>query len=196
MKKPLLHRRESLILTAIEVINDLGIQGLSTREIARRQEISEGTLFRHFDTKNHLLIGVLDHYSQYDSDIMLSIKMKELSFKEAIIFFTKSYTEYYENYPAITAVTETFSVLANDPQLVDKVKSIIRNRIDFIKELIIEGQRLGQVPMNIDAEKLTDIIWGTAHSIIAKWRFEKYNFSLKEYSLSTLDMILRAFNIE
>ena len=106
MRESILHRKERLIITAIEVIDELGIQGLSTREIARRQDVSEATLFRHYKNKNELLLGVLDHFSKFDNEILQSAKLKNLSAEEAIVYFITSTVEYYENYPAITSIMQ------------------------------------------------------------------------------------------
>ncbi|MDD4730008.1 MAG: NAD(+)--rifampin ADP-ribosyltransferase [Dysgonamonadaceae bacterium] len=57
----MLHRKERLIRTAIEIVDEIGIQGLTTKEIAKRQDVSEATLFRHFASKNELLKAVLDY---------------------------------------------------------------------------------------------------------------------------------------
>ncbi|WHH61376.1 hypothetical protein [Petroclostridium sp. X23] len=40
-------RRESIILSAIEIIDDLGFQGMSIKEICRREDVTEETLFQH-----------------------------------------------------------------------------------------------------------------------------------------------------
>ena len=117
--------KESIILTVIDIINELGIQGLSTRELAKRQEISEGTLFRHFKTKNHIILAVLDYFSKYDADIFHSVKLKKLKPKEAITFFVDSYATYYENYPAITVMTQIYSVLSYEAELAPKITSIL-----------------------------------------------------------------------
>lgn len=122
MRESILHRKERLIITAIEVIDELGIQGLSTREIARRQDVSEATLFRHYKNKNELLLGVLDHFSKFDNEILQSAKLKNLSAEEAIVYFITSTVEYYENYPAITSIMQIFDVLRYDNELSDKVK--------------------------------------------------------------------------
>ncbi|MDP4091416.1 MAG: TetR/AcrR family transcriptional regulator, partial [Bacillota bacterium] len=45
-------RKERVTLTAIDILNELGFQGLSTKEICKRQEISEGTRYEHFKNKN------------------------------------------------------------------------------------------------------------------------------------------------
>jgi AcrR family transcriptional regulator len=189
----LIHRKESIILTSVEVIHELGIQGLSTREIARRQELSEGAIFKHFKNKNEILLGVLEHYSQYDMDIIQSIALKNLKPIEAIKYFVGAYTEYYENYPEITAITHAYDMFSRDPKLVGKIKDIFDTRNQFILRMVEEAQIAGEISAHIDMENLSDVIVGLCNSICLKWRLNHFNFSLKERTLSTLDMILSAF---
>jgi AcrR family transcriptional regulator len=195
MAATLLHRKESVVLTAIEIIDRLGIQGLSTREIARRQNISEGTLFRHFKTKNDIILAVLDYFSQYDSDIFQSVALKGLSVKEAIVFFVDTYVTYYENYPAITAMTQIFDVLSREPYFAAKITRILSNRLNFLRGLIEEGQKTGQIQPDIDSDGLADIITGTCTTICLRWRMSDHRFPLRERTLSALEMILKAFGL-
>lgn len=196
MDLSLIHRKDSLILTAVEIINELGIQGLSTREIAKRQGVSEGTIFRHYKTKNDLMIGVLEHYSQYDSDIIITARRKKENPLKAITYFFNAYAEYYENYPEITAISQNYDVFASDPVLKEKIKSIYNSRITFIEELIEEGKVQGSFSIDLESDKLTDIILGAFKSICMKWRFNNQNFELKAYCMSTIGMILDAFSIK
>ncbi len=195
MVNSLLHRKEAIVLTSIDVINEFGIQGLSTREVARRQGISEGTIFKHFRTKNELMLAILDHYSQYDSDIAESIKLKKLDPIEAIRYFIKAYAEYYQNYPQITAITQAYDVLSYDKELADKVKKIYQDRLGFIRDLLVEAQENGKILPNIDSERLADIILGSFSAVCLKWRLCGYDFELKEYILSLLKIILDPYII-
>jgi len=190
-----LHRKEAIILTAVEVINDLGIQGLSTREIAKRQGISEGTIFKHFRTKNELMLSILDHYSQYDADIIESIKLKDLRPIEAVNYFINAYAEYYQNYPQITAITQAYDVLSHDPQLTEKIKGIFMSRYEFLEAMIAEAQKSGEISRSIDSEKLAGIIWGSFSMACLKWRLSGYGFELRDYIITTLETILKAFRL-
>lgn len=194
MVHSLLHRREAIILTSVDIIDELGIQGLSTREVARRQDISEGTIFKHFRNKNELMIAILEHYSKYDADIAESIKLKDLKPLEAVKYYVNAYAEYYQNYPQMTAIEQAYDILSCDPLLRDKVKQIFQNRSDFMDLLIKEASKYGEIYPGIDTEKLADIIWGSFRGICLKWRLNSYGFGLKEYILSTLEMILNAFS--
>jgi AcrR family transcriptional regulator len=87
MENESLFRKESIVLNTIDVINEFGIQSVSTKEIAKRMNVSEGTVFKYFSKKSDLLFAVLEHYSQYDDDIFTTIRSKNMDPKEAIIFY-------------------------------------------------------------------------------------------------------------
>lgn len=196
MGNHILDRKDSLILTAIEVLDEYGIQGLSTREIAKRQGVSEATLFRHYNKKSDLILAMLDFDSKYDSDIMVSVRIKNLKLRAAITYFVNSYAEYYENYPAVTAVSQDYNVFACDSVLSEKVKNSQFTKLCFLEEIILEAQKVGEISKGIDSEKLSYLIWGSFMSICLNWRLSKFNFSLKESVLSTLSMTLDAFEIK
>lgn len=189
----LLHTKESLILSTIEVINEHGLQGLTTREVAKRQGISESTIFKHYKSKNELILAVLEYFSQYDQAIIDSLGLKEFKPIEAIMYFVEAYVTYYENYPEITAITLSYEGLMHEAELSDVVKSIITQRINTIQTLIEEAKRQSQIPGHVDTESLADLIIGLERMVILRWRLANHNFSLKEHTLTALKLLLDVF---
>jgi AcrR family transcriptional regulator len=189
----LLHRRESIIISTIETLNEVGLQNLSTKLIAKREGVSEGTLFRHFKNKTEIMLAVIDHFSQFDNAIIEASKNRKLDPIEIIRYFVGSYAEYYENYPAITVVAQAYDSLMCDPELSERVRTIINNRSEFILKTIKEGQKNGTIRADINSELLEDLITGGTRDICLKWRMAKYKFSIKERTLAMLDMLLDAF---
>ncbi len=192
----LLHTKESLILSTIEVISKHGLQGLTTREVAKRQGISESTIFKHYKSKNELILAVLEYFSQYDQAIIESIDLKKLKPIEAITFFLEAYVTYYENYPQITAITLSYEGLIHEVELCDVVKGIFTKRVKTIQSLIEDAKRLNEIPMDVDTEGLADLIIGLERVVVLRWRFDNYSFSLKEHTLSTLNMLLDGLKIK
>ncbi len=189
----LLHRKDGIIISTIEAINEVGLQNLSTKIIAKHEGVSEGTLFRHFKNKTEIMLAVLDHFSQFDNDIIdTSINMR-LNPIEKIKYFVCAYVEYYENYPEITALLQAYDSLLCDPELHEKVKSIMLKRSDFIQNAVKEAQGFGILDANINSELLEDLITGGCREICLKWRLAKYSFSIKDSTISMLDMLLKAF---
>lgn len=187
----LLHRKDSLILTTIDIIEELGIQGLTTREIAKRQNVSEATLFRHYKNKNELLLAVLNYYSQFDEDIFQSIQIADLSPVDAMRFYLVKQAEYYQNYPAITSITQLYDVFRYDKDLEAKVKEIKYNRTKMLIKLIMATQEAGEIPKEYDSETLAVIIMGMMRETCLNWRLEKYSFSYKDTIKASLDLFIK-----
>jgi len=194
MEPKLLPTKEGLILATIEVISERGLQGLTTKEVAKRQGISESTIFKHYKTKNELLFAVLDHFSQFDQAIIESMKDKKLRPKEAIMYFVDSYVTYYSNYPQITAIIHAYEGFLREPELSNRIKGIFNNRICNIRLLIEEAKSHNEFKVDLDSENLASIIIGLERVVSLKWRINNYNFSLKDHTLSALKMLLDLFS--
>jgi AcrR family transcriptional regulator len=194
MSVSLLHRREGIVISTIETLNEVGLQNLSTKLIARREGVSEGTLFRHFKNKTEIMIAVIDHYSQFDDAIIESSINKQFNPIETIRSFVSSYVEYYENYPAITSIVQAYDSLMYDPELAERVRGIVTKRSDFILKTIKQGQEDGMIRLDTNGELFRDLVIGGSREICLKWRMNKFNFSIKDRTLAMLDMLLDAFS--
>lgn len=189
-KKHYLPRKDSIILSAIEIINDVGIHELSVRELANRQNVTEPALYRHFKSKQEILAAVLDYYSGFDAMIADSIIQRNLNAKDAIIFFMRSFAENFENYPPLTAISMAYDLLGYDTVLGPKIKAIFLFRLETLTRLIAQGQANREITANFQPEDLAQIILGMGDSIILHWRIHHYEYSLKARLLKSLEALL------
>jgi len=189
MGKSFLHRKETIVLTTIDLIDKLGVHAVTTREIAKNQGISEGAIFKHFETKNDLFIGVLDFFSRFDADIIRTTELKEMNSREALFFLFNTYATYYENYPSITALLQSFGILRFEPKLQEAVDSIFDARINFIVEKIEQGKLSGEIATDVDPELIAQILLGTSWQICYSWRIKKYAFSLQKKTNEAIENI-------
>lgn len=196
-----IHRKEKIIFTAIDAINESGVQALSTKKVAQMESIAESTIFKHFKSKAEILSAVLDFYSQYDDDIIETIKVRNLKGITALKYFLESYLRYYENYPAITAITQGLNEMRYIDELADKVEHILNNRASCLYTIIREAQTENKISNQYDVVNYVDAIMGTINGIIRTWRMENMTFDLfsrcqqavslivgKEYLLEEVDI--------
>lgn len=189
----LLHRKERLILTTIELIDEIGIQKLTTREIAKREGVSEATIFRHYSSKNELLIGVLDYFTQYDADLLQTAKMRELKPLEALKFIINSYAEYYENYPAITSILQIFDVLRYEADLSEKILVIQQERTAILTQLIEAAVKDGKLKNTTKAQALAVMLSGFFRELCFNWRLNQCTYSLRDKTKEVFELIEEGF---
>ncbi len=196
MNALIMNRKDSIVLTVIDIIDECGIQGLSTKKIAQRQGVSEGTLFKHFHNKAEMITAALDYFAKFDSDIFestLTYIQNGLSGKEAICFYIESFATYYENYPAITAILYIYDTLKHEPDLSDRVTAIYNSRWQNLKGIVEDAQTKGDLSPDFDSEMIADIITGAFKMICLKWRMNNHAFSLRQRIMLATRAILNAF---
>lgn len=189
----LIHRREGIIISTIEAINEVGLQNLSTKVIAKKEGVSEGTLFRHFKNKTEIMIAVLDHFSQFDDAIIEASENKNLNPVDTITYFITAYAEYYENYPAITSLVQAYDTLVYEEELSVKVRSILNKRLNFLLKTIDKSKEEGFLRKEAKTELIEDLITGAFREICLKWRLSNFTFSIKERTLEMVNIVLKAF---
>ncbi|MDQ0154486.1 TetR/AcrR family transcriptional regulator [Robertmurraya andreesenii] len=55
-------KQQKIIQTAIELFAEKGYANTSTAEIAKQAEVAEGTIFKHYGTKDRLLLSIIVPY--------------------------------------------------------------------------------------------------------------------------------------
>lgn len=190
-----LERKERIILSTIDLMNEYGTQSVSTKKIAVREGITEAAIFKHFPKKDDLLLAVLDYFTKYDNDIYESAKLREMSPFEAITFYVDMYSSYYQSYPAITVILTSLSEIKYNSNLAEKVQNIIEIRKSFFREYIKKAQENNEIPIGMNSDILVDVFLGTMNEICFEWRMSGFSFSLKEKCVSAVQLLIYSFQV-
>ncbi|WP_438447998.1 TetR/AcrR family transcriptional regulator [Gorillibacterium sp. sgz5001074] len=194
MEEPLLlHRREHILVEAVQLFDRTGVQGFSTKVLASRLGVSEGTIFKHFRTKTDLFLALIDHYAQYDEDITRTVLLRKLPPLDSIGFYLNAYAEYYGNYPAVTSLLLAEETLALDSGLSDRMNRLHLSRRAFLIFLIGKAVEEGALRGDADREEAADLIFGAMRAIILRWRRVGCAFPLRDAILAALNTIKKAY---
>jgi AcrR family transcriptional regulator len=196
MRPNISQNKEFIVITAIDLIHENGINNVSTKEIARRLGISEALIFKIYPKKNDLYMAVLDHFSIYDKDVYQTAQDKYEDAVEAILFYFHRFLIYYENYPAITAVFQMIDFQWGIPLLEDRTKEIYLGRMEHVKQLVIRAQKEGSLKQSVEAEIVADLLFSAFKGICTKWRLMNYEFSLKDRADQAIQLLLGAVAIK
>jgi AcrR family transcriptional regulator len=185
-----LTRRENIILSAIEIIDEIGLHELSIREIAKRQQVTDASLYKHFKSKQEILIAVIDYYSTFDSMIIRSIEQNNKGSKENLMLFYRLISEYYENYPSISAIMTSYQLLLHDKVTKEKIEHIYFGRNQFLRTTIEKAKIEGDINSKYNSETIADIIQGAFMNEVLKWRMKNYKFSLQDKTFLAIELLL------
>lgn len=184
------NRKESIILTAIEIIDELGVKNLSIREIAIRQSITKSAIYNHFKSKEDIISAVFEYYLNLDSNIIKTLEEKKITPDEAIINYITAYLEWFESYPPLTALINSYEILRYYPELYKYLKEIVDDKSNIFIDLIKQGQLKGVFTCKFTAEELVNFLIGYIRTIIHIWRMDNCSFSLREKALEPIKKLI------
>src|SRR6185369_16070644 len=109
--------RRRLLDAATETLNRVGIQGATTREIARRAGVNEVTLFRHFKSKEQLLGAVLQRGLAAEAAILDEHSSWKENLRESMEKYARHYYSHLEKKKGIArAFLAEAQILPNSMQ--------------------------------------------------------------------------------
>lgn len=151
--------REAIIAATVALLREKGAARLTTREVAERAGVSEGSVFYHF----HDRVGLLTAVSAYciDKDAPSSNGSTDL---ERILI---------DNQQAIARLLETamlaVTAVAADTELRPDFLSFLRAHdlgphrgIEHLTNLLTEAQAAGSIRADADVHALATLVFGTA----------------------------------
>jgi AcrR family transcriptional regulator len=62
-------RREQIALAVLELVDELGHDGVTTAQVAARCGLAEASVLYHYPTKDHLLVAALERMDDFDAEL-------------------------------------------------------------------------------------------------------------------------------
>jgi len=185
-----LKRKDNIIIVAIDLLDEAGIHGMTTKEIAKRQNITEPAIYRQFSSKKEIILTILKKFSDFDHSIYNTVIEHKMKCMDGIRFFMNAYADYYQNYPQIATVMLSYDMFHYDDETNKTMKKIIYNRRKFVIDIIEKGQSLSGFNKDICSEDVADMVIGIIWSTTYRWKLEDCSFSLKQKFSEILDQCI------
>lgn len=185
----LTERQQEIIQTALEIISSKGIQGLTIKNISLSIGISEPAIYRHFDSKIHILTTILDLFKKDIGQLFDKELTNQGTAMEKIEHMFRNHFDTFVKRPTLTSVVFSEEIFRNEPLLRQKIAEVIAHNNEILSSIVSDGQQAGQIRSDIDAENLTIMIMGTLRLFIKKWQFSGFSFNLLQEGEKVMHMI-------
>ncbi|MDD4227231.1 MAG: TetR/AcrR family transcriptional regulator [Mariniphaga sp.] len=173
-------RQQEIISTALDLISEKGIQGLTIKNLSKKLGITEPAIYRHFENKIQILIALLDLLKQNTSVIFeAELNSDETAVLKIERLFEKHFKSFAET-PSLAAVVFSEEMFRNEEKLTDKISEVIEANNKTLLAILKQGQQNNEIRSDIDAEHLVIFIMGALRLFVKKWQFAKFTFNLQK----------------
>lgn len=147
-------RQEQIKQAVIDIISTDGLKNLSTRNLALRIGMSEGSIFRHFKTKKDIIISI---FNDIQDNFIGELKKIAESDEEPSFRLTKYLSvtiKYHTDNKGINMLLFSEASYKNDPELKKRLQQIFNDQKQFVIKIIIDGIKSGIWDENVVVENV------------------------------------------
>lgn len=188
-------RQKQIINASINIISKKGIQNLTMKNLSREIGISEPAIYRHYASKQKILIAVLESFKHQNKLIDNNSTIEGESSFEFLKRTITMIINRLNNNPAMSAVIFSEETFQNESELSRMVIDIMNSTIEFITSLLGKCQKEGSIRSDIGKEDLSVIVMGSIRHIVTVWRLSGFSVDLNESGqklIKTLEVLLTA----
>jgi len=173
-------KQKQIIEATIEIISEKSIQGLTIKNLSKKIGLTEGAIYRHFDSKIEILLTILYSFQNEAKNLLGNYCNSERPALEMIEEIFQHHFEYFVARPAVTSVIFSESIFQNDSRLIKEVFRLLEMHEKALTCIIVKGQKTKEINANIEAKEFVRIIIGSIRYMVTKWRLLKFEFDLLE----------------
>ena len=190
--KDFTERQIEIMEAATLRIDKFGIQELTIKNLASDLSLSEAALYRHFKSKNEILLGLLTYFIlEMNERLAVIIEDKEKQPSELLKKIFVSQLNTFVKKPAIVSVIFSEGIFQFNKELSDKVSTMMALMQNNINALIIRGQNEGVYAKLLEPETITTIIMGSMRMVVLKWKLSGNKSNLVNDGKNVLNGLLK-----
>jgi AcrR family transcriptional regulator len=185
-------RQIEIIEAATKRIDERGIQDLTIKTLAADLNLSEAALYRHFKSKNEILLGLLTYFiEEMKVRLALILTNIERSPSELLKALFDSQLKTFVAKPSIVSVIFSESIFQFNKELSSTVSSMMELMQNHIESIVKKGQLDGSFSKIVGVSTTTTIIMGGMRITVLKWKLSGHKSDLIKDGNKVLNGILK-----
>jgi len=182
-------RQLEIIEAAGKILTSSGVGGLTIKNLAREMKFSESAIYRHFTSKEEIIIGMLtflaDSIDHRLSDITASSDPAEqfkAMFREQFRFF--------DLHPHFVVAVFSDGLMEETRLINEAILKLMNIKMKHLMPVITGGQQKGVFTNAITTDEMVHIVMGTFKLQMFKWRTANFQFDIKRSGENMIQSIL------
>ena len=184
-------RQLEIIEAAGKIMTDAGVSGLTTKKLAKEMGFSEAALYRHFSSKEDIIVAMLEYVAKMmDERYTISLSKNKTEEQKFILIFQDQFTFFAQNPHFVTAVFSD-GLLESSQKINEIILKIMAVKVKHLKPVISEGQNKDVFTNVISTDDLLHIIMGSIRLLMYKWRVASFQFDISQKGDELINSLLK-----
>ncbi len=166
-------RQKDILKAAFNLIATQGIQELTIKNLAKAVGVSEPALYRHFESKASILAAVVDEIVAIRNEAWRDTVMEGKPAVECLKSFFLRQAQTFESLPSLVIILFPDMLFKQDPVLLGRIRSMVKETGDRIKKLLEAGVAEGSFKNDLDSKAVSLMLIGGFRILVSEWQMNE-----------------------
>jgi AcrR family transcriptional regulator len=188
-------KREKILNAALELIQEQGLNELTTAKIARRSATAETILYRHFSGKQEILTVLLQRVGNDFQKSAEAIFAEPISPPEKLAKMSASHLNFIQNTHGISRIlfSEQIHLAPPTDPLKLAARTIAAEYRNCVKQIICDGKETGHFDADLDAETASRSFMGLHYLLMHEWSLDNFSWDLQTFTPTIANYYIKAW---
>lgn len=183
-------RRQQIVEVTLALLADTPLDQLSTRQIARELGTSQPALFRHFASRDAILLEVIASTRRELARVAESVLSAEMGALARLGQLAVELLRHTDQHPGLPRLLFA-NVASGAGPVLDALRHLYSMQRALVAELVREGQKDGEIDRELDAADASALFVGMLQSVTLMRRLEAGQSPLEHEGRRLLAIFVR-----
>ena len=187
------NRQLEIIEVSGKILIEKGIKGLTTKTVASEMNFSESAIYRHFKSKEEILIALLSLLKQnMNKRLTAEIKPQNTAAENFKAVFASQFN-YFKKNPHFVVAVLSDGLLDESEEIKTIILQLMQNKMQLLGQILEQGKQTNEFNTEISTEDLLPIILGSFRFQMLKWKLSNFQYDITTEGNKTIDNLLTLF---
>jgi AcrR family transcriptional regulator len=184
-------RQDEIKKAVLDIIFTQGLKHLSTKNLAKQIGLSEGAIFRHFATKQDILLSILQ-----DVQIELVSELREITVaplppEARLEKFLCATVHYLTEKKGVTMLLFSEASHNNDSLLKNSLQQIFNSQRNLVSKIMLDGIAMGIWDDQVNVDRVSMIYLGIPVTLNIELVLNGGLFYQNDFCRQMLDLLVK-----
>jgi AcrR family transcriptional regulator len=171
-------RQLEIIQAAGKRLASNGLSGLTVKTLAADMGFVESALYRHFKSKDDILVLMLEYLYQNIQERFEPILAQDVDAKTKLVQIFDSQFRYFKENPHFVIVVLSDGLIDESEGMRNQIIKMFLYKIQIINELVNQSMTQRKMQSELPQETLIHFLMGGFRLTMFKWKTLRFSFDL------------------
>ncbi|MFA7327435.1 MAG: TetR/AcrR family transcriptional regulator [Candidatus Kapaibacterium sp.] len=172
-------RQLEIIEASGKILTERGVSGLTLKNIAKEMKFSESAVYRHFKSKEDIIITMLNYLAEIMNMNLSRICKSDKPSQQRLVEVFQSQLDFFEENPNFVVAVFSDGLFEESQKINEAIQRIMVLNMKNVIPLVAEGQAKGEFINTMKPDELMHIAMGSFRLQMYKWRISNMNFNIQ-----------------